>query len=53
MVSMISQELIKKNMNQFQIFGMKEEKFILIKLKKSFNTEWMKLQNQNNKNKQL
>lgn len=53
MVSLISQELMKNNMNLFQIFGMKEERFILMKSKKFSNTEWMKLQNFKNKNNQL
>lgn len=45
MVSSTLQEPTKKNMNQFLTFGMKEEKFISTKFKRSSNTEWTKQQN--------
>lgn len=53
LVSLISQELTKTNMNLFLTFGMKEEKFISIKSKKSSNIEWTKLPNSKKKNKLL
>lgn len=49
----ISQVPMKKNTNQFRIFGMKEEKFILMKFKTFFNIGWMNKPNLNNKKRQL
>ena len=53
LVSLILLELMKKNMNQFPTFGMKEERFTLTILIKSSNTEWMKQPNSKKKNRQL
>lgn len=53
MVSLTSQELMRKNTSLFLIFGMKEERFISTKLKKFSNTEWMRQQSLNKKNKPL
>ena len=52
-VSLISQELMKNNTNQFPTFGMKEEKFTLMISTKSSNSEWMKQPNSKKKNNQL
>lgn len=51
--SLISQEPMRKNTNQFPTFGTKEERFTLTILIKSFNTEWIKQPNLKKKNKQL
>lgn len=53
MVNSISQVLMRKSMSQFPICGMKEERFILIRLKKFSSTEWMKPPSSKKKNKQL
>ncbi len=51
--SLISQAPMRKNINQFLICGMIEERPTLTILIKSSNTEWTKLQNWKKKSKQL
>lgn len=53
MESLISLVRMRKNMRQFLIFGMKEEKSILTRSKKFSSTEWTKQQNSKNKSKLL
>lgn len=44
---------MKNNTNQFQIYMINDVKFILIKYKLYFNTEWINKLKLNNKDKQL
>ncbi len=44
MVNMILQVPMRNNMNQFLIYGMKEEKHISMTSMLDFSIEWIKLQ---------